>query len=220
MSDAPADPGSYEAWYHTRRGRRMAEIELSVTVQALDPRPGESVLDVACGTGYFTRRLDRVITGRIVGVDLDPERVAFAAGQDPGRAEYRVADALSLPHDSGAFDLVVSIAGVCCISDERRAVAEIVRVARRRFAIGLLNRRSLLYLLKGRRGGRGGYKGVHWHGLTEARDLLEGLPVSDIRQRTAIVLPSPGIVSDLVECLMAPVLPAGGFMLVTGNTSP
>ncbi len=38
----------------------------------------------------------------------------------------------------------MSIAALCFIADERKAVAEAVRVTRRNFAIGWLNRRSLV----------------------------------------------------------------------------
>ncbi|WP_407667749.1 MULTISPECIES: methyltransferase domain-containing protein [Nitrosomonas] len=49
-----------------------------------------------------------------------------------------------------SFDYVLSIAALCSTSDWHKVVSEIVRVTRKQFAIGLLNRHSLLWLYKGR----------------------------------------------------------------------
>ena len=58
----------------------------------------------------------------------------------------------------------MSVTAQCFVPQLPKAVAEIVRVSRRRFALGLLNRNSLLWLQKGRRGGSGAYRRAHWHG--------------------------------------------------------
>ena len=65
-----------------------------------------------------------------------------------------------------------------------------VRVARHRFAIGWLNRSSLLYRQKGREGGSGAYRGARWHSAGEVRALFSGLPVRKLKLRSAIFLPS------------------------------
>ena len=82
--------------------------------------------------------------GPVVGVDLDEARLEYARAHDGGRADYTIADARALPFADASFDMVMSIAAVCFVDDEAAAVAEIVRVSRRRFAVGLLNRHSLL----------------------------------------------------------------------------
>jgi len=50
------------------------------TVARLDLRPGQTVLDVACGTGLSLPLLQEGVgrTGRIVGVELSPEMLALA----------------------------------------------------------------------------------------------------------------------------------------------
>lgn len=49
----------------------------------LDLRPGETVLDVACGTGINFAAIRRAIgpTGRLVGIDLSPDMLALAHGR-------------------------------------------------------------------------------------------------------------------------------------------
>jgi SAM-dependent methyltransferase len=47
----------YNAWYDAPCGRRIGATEFGLIRRMLDPRPGESLLDVGCGTGWFTRRM-------------------------------------------------------------------------------------------------------------------------------------------------------------------
>lgn len=215
MTDAEA----YDRWYETPRGRWIGQRELALLLEALHARPGDSVLDVGCGTGHFTRALARAIDGPVTGIDLDPDRVAYARGREPGTASYAVADARALPYGDDSFDLVVSVAALCFVDDERAAVREIARVARRRIAIGLLNRHSLLWLRKGRHGGSGGYRGARWHTVGESRALFQGLPVRRIRARTAIHLPGGGWLARATEHLAPRWLRTGAFILVVGDVA-
>lgn len=136
----------YDRWYESPRGQWIGRRELKLLLRTLAPRPGESLLDVGCGTGFFTRGLaEHATTVRVLGVDTNRAWVQYARRRDEGRASYAVADARALPFETGSFDLVVSITALCFIAEERVALREILRVTRRRFAIGLLNRGSLLW---------------------------------------------------------------------------
>jgi SAM-dependent methyltransferase len=213
------DAESYDRWYETPRGRWIGQREAALVLENLQPRPRESLLDVGCGTGFFTRALAASIDGQATGVDINPEWVEYARRRDAGRASYEVADARALPYANASFDLVVSIAALCFIEEEVTAAREILRVARRRFAIGLLNRHSLLWLQKGRGGGCGGYRGAHWHTVREARRLFRDLPVQRLRVRTAIQIPSGGPFARFIECAWPSSLPGGAFILVVGDVA-
>lgn len=186
-------------------------------LSVLQPRAGESLLDVGCGTGFFTRELAGRVAGRIIGVDINNEWVRYAVQKGSSRTTYAVADARMLPFPKDSFDMVVSMATLCFIKDPLVAMHEIVRVTRRRFAIGLLNRKSLLWVQKGRKGGRGAYHGAHWHTVGEARSLFHGLPVRDLLVRTAIHLPTGGAASAFFERIIPSSFPTGGFILVSGE---
>jgi SAM-dependent methyltransferase len=73
---------------------------------------GEGVLDLACGLGFYSRRLKELGAGRVVGVDVSPEMVRIAEEHErasPLGVTYRVADASDLPRDLGTFDIVTAI---------------------------------------------------------------------------------------------------------------
>jgi len=90
----------------------------------------ERVLDVGCGTGAITEELAQRTRGAVIGLDIDPERLAFAR-QQPGRARYEQGDALSLPYPAQHFDIVCCHFLLMWVGDPARAVREMARVLRR-----------------------------------------------------------------------------------------
>ncbi len=71
---------------------------------------GRSVLDLACGTGYYSRLFIRWGAAGVVGVDVSETMVAAAReaeARDRLGIEYRVADAATLPQ-LGSFDLATA----------------------------------------------------------------------------------------------------------------
>jgi SAM-dependent methyltransferase len=96
-------------------------------------RPGEAVLDVACGTGFITRLAAAAagVTGSVTGVDLAPDMIEVAAATDQpegSQIEYHVADATSLPLPDQSYDVVLCQMGLMFIEDKSAAVAEMHRV--------------------------------------------------------------------------------------------
>lgn len=214
MTDTPA---SYDAWYETPRGRWIGEVEFQLLSRLLELHPGETILDVGCGSGYFTRRFaGKAYGGSMTCLDADPAMLAFARARD-SRQRYVEGDAQALPFSDHAFDCVVSVAALCFVENERQALAEILRVTRRRFAVAWLNRASLLYCQKGRDGGAGGYRGAHWHTADEIRDLFAGLPVQGFTLSSAIFLPGGGIIARALEPLSPGWLPLGSLLVAAGK---
>ena len=113
---------------------------LSVVQKLIDEtqlRPGESVLEVGCGTGVLDRWLARRTEGanKIVGLDINPyllrEATALARreGLEGGAIEFREGNAEELPFPDGSFDVTMS----CTVMEEvdaDRMLAEMVRVTR------------------------------------------------------------------------------------------
>lgn len=122
LLNAVMSAGLHRRW--TERAAERAEL-----------RPGDSVLDVCCGTGDLTLALaDRVAPGGyVVGCDfsepmLDLAREKAAEGANQIRFEW--ADALQLPYDGGRFDAVTVAYGVRNFADRERGLREMVRVLR------------------------------------------------------------------------------------------
>ena len=208
----------YDAWYDSPRGRWIGATEYRLLLDLLRPRRGEWMLDVGCGTGWFTRRFAARPGLQVTGVDVDAESLEFARGRDASCAYLR-ADARDLPFADGSFDRVVSVAALCFVADWRVALEEILRVTRSRFAIGLLNRNSLLWREKGQGGGSGAYRGAHWHTHREIRAALERLPARSVRVRSGIFIPSGSPIARAAERILPSLLPWGGFTVVAGNVS-
>lgn len=210
------NPADYDAWYDTARGRWIGETEYALAARLFAAQAGDSLLDVGCGTGWFTRRAaadDLLATG----LDPNPDWLEYARAHSSPALSWVEGDARVLPFSDASFDHVLSIAALCFVDDERQAVAEAVRVTRRRFAIGWLNRSSLLYWHKGRGGGSGAYRGARWHTAGEVRALFSGLPVRNLKVRSAIFLLSATRAARCLEQAMPATLPWGGLLLATGE---
>ena len=99
--------------------------------------PGDSALDVACGTGDLTFELQRRVgpEGRVVGsdfsegmLDLAREKAGKRAATGVGSPIFEWGDALELPYDSGRFDAVTVGFGVRNFANLDRGISELARV--------------------------------------------------------------------------------------------
>ncbi|MFZ5559082.1 MAG: class I SAM-dependent methyltransferase [Pseudomonadota bacterium] len=212
-------PADYDAWYQSPRGAWIGEAEFRLLRHLLAPVAGERLLDAGCGTGYFSRRF-ATLGLHVHGVDPDPRMLRYAAARDERVEGYVMGDARQLPFADRAFDHCIAVTSLCFIAEEARAVAELVRVARRGVALGLLNRRSLLYGEKARGGGSGAYRGARWHTAAEARRLFDALPVRDVRVATAVFFHGGGGIARCAERVLPRGLPLGAFLAVVGRIEP
>ncbi|WP_286903319.1 methyltransferase domain-containing protein [Vreelandella sedimenti] len=95
---------------------------------ALPPR-AFNVLDMGCGTGYWTHRLDeRYPTARITGLDLAPGMLEQARQRHGESIRWQLGDAAALPFGNHAFDLVFSNLAVQWCRDIGAVMAELYRV--------------------------------------------------------------------------------------------
>jgi ubiquinone/menaquinone biosynthesis C-methylase UbiE len=119
-------PEAYERWLVGPLFRPWAEL----LVARLELAPGDSVLDVACGTGIVARVAKERLGehARVVGVDLSPPMLAVARAVAPG-IDWREGNAAALPVlDPERFDVVVCHQGLQFFPDKPVAAREMRRV--------------------------------------------------------------------------------------------
>jgi len=121
-------PENYERYFVPNISAPLAEA----LIASAGLRPGERVLDVACGTGTVAKLAAGQVgrSGRVAGLDVNPGMLAVArstASSEPGIDWYEsTAEAIPLPDD--AFDVVLCQLGLQFIPDKQGALREVRRV--------------------------------------------------------------------------------------------
>lgn len=95
-------------------------------------RPGERVLDAACGTGQVALPAARA-GAFVVGIDFAANWIDEAqrrAAQEELVATFDLGDVEAMPYADGAFDVTVSLLGAMFAAHPSRAACELMRVTR------------------------------------------------------------------------------------------
>jgi SAM-dependent methyltransferase len=91
---------------------------------------GRDVLDAGCGVGYGSAHLAETAR-RVVGVDIDPEAIAYARNRYAGpKVEFVEADVSALPFGDSSFDVACAFEAIEHVPEPERLVAELRRVVR------------------------------------------------------------------------------------------
>jgi len=98
-------------------------------------RPGDVVIDVACGTGDLSQAFARAGAGRVIGIDFTHEMLDVAerkrrSERRPDVLTYIEGDAQQLPLASACADVVSIAFGIRNVADPRLALSEFARVLR------------------------------------------------------------------------------------------
>jgi 2-polyprenyl-3-methyl-5-hydroxy-6-metoxy-1,4-benzoquinol methylase len=89
----------------------MGIAEQATLLEAIEPVKGRSVLDVACGTGFYPRLFRQLGASKVVAADASREMIAYAKRLEaatPLGIDYELADATALPQ-FGLFDIVSAV---------------------------------------------------------------------------------------------------------------
>jgi SAM-dependent methyltransferase len=131
----------YERWWRPALGRLAKGIfgpgmadEHRIARLLLALRPGDGVLDVACGPGNFSREFARTVgeTGLVVGIDASRPMLERAMRDAPSAGVDNLAfvhgDAVSLPFRDQSFDAVCCFAAFHLFADPFKALDHMRRV--------------------------------------------------------------------------------------------
>jgi ubiquinone/menaquinone biosynthesis C-methylase UbiE len=123
--------GCYEEfWQEQLRPARDRLLEMAAL------RPGESALDIACGTGLVSFEALEILgrDGYLLGTDISERMVekatAIAAELDVHNVRFQWMDAEDLQADDSNFDVAICSLGLMYIPDPRKALEEMRRVLR------------------------------------------------------------------------------------------
>lgn len=121
-------PENYERFFVPAIGKPLAND--LIRFAAL--RPGERVLDVACGTGIVARLAAQQVGpgGAVAGVDIHPGMLATAQASAPANLsiEWHQSSAEAMPLPDSALDVVLCQLGLQFMPDKLAALKEMRRV--------------------------------------------------------------------------------------------
>jgi SAM-dependent methyltransferase len=122
---------------HYEQGwRAQLEPAQSKLLSLAGLRPGQHVLDVACGTGLVAMRAAASVgaTGEVVGTDLSGEMIELARTRArvaaAGNVRFERGDAQVLEFADASFDAVLCALGLMYVPGPEAAIAEFRRVLR------------------------------------------------------------------------------------------
>lgn len=133
--DQTADPRYFIQFLDTAGAEASFQAYKRRTTELLEARPGQGMLEVACGTGDDARALAQHVApaGRVIGIDNSATMVAEARQRAEGTGlpiEFHVGDAQRLDFPDDMFDGVRCDRSFMHMPDPQGVLAEMVRVAR------------------------------------------------------------------------------------------
>ncbi|WP_404471604.1 malonyl-ACP O-methyltransferase BioC [Vreelandella venusta] len=106
-----------------------AQRQIGETLWLALPPHAKRVLDLGCGTGYWTQRLAALYPrANMTGLDIAPGMLAHAQALYGDEITWQQGDAAALPFENGHFDLIVSNLAIQWCRDVSAVMQELARV--------------------------------------------------------------------------------------------
>jgi len=128
----------YDSWYNSPQGRAIDKSIEHLTLTLLDPKPGERVLDIGCGSGNHIITLNRLGLD-VSGVDASAYMLRKAEERIGRHCYFRKGKAEALPFEDNEFDSAVLINSLEFLDNPVEALREAGRVANRKVFVGVIN---------------------------------------------------------------------------------
>jgi ubiquinone/menaquinone biosynthesis C-methylase UbiE len=120
-----ADAESVWNW-DSPAGRIRADRRASYFVSTAGINKNDTVLELGCGTGLFTRKVHAISGAKIIATDLSEDLLIEARKKFP-EGNFRIADAMNLDFSDHSFDVVFG-SSILHHLDMQKALTEIYRV--------------------------------------------------------------------------------------------
>lgn len=188
------DAGSYDTAFDSAKNQYRLDLGIKLMLDLLDPKPGQRVLDVGCGTGIsLLPLLDKGLY--LTGLDPSPYMLDIATKRFGGAVDLHRGTAEDLPFEDNAFDCAVFFTSLEFTQRPAKAVEEACRVAKDTVILCVLNRYAPLNM--GRRFKSffvpGIYNHAHFFSIWELKQLLYAmLGKVPVKWRTTLQFPFTG----------------------------
>ena len=134
---------SYDKWYETDFGKYTASAQNELMINLLKPFPGQTILDIGCGTGTHLKLFQKL------GLDttgLEPSIFMLKKAKEKQKDKLKLilAKGEELPIKDNAFDLTILFTTLEFCQNPAAVLKEAGRVTQKKIFIGVLNSWSLL----------------------------------------------------------------------------
>ena len=165
---------AYKTWYRSSQGRTIDRSIEKLIVALLEPKPGERVLDIGCGSGNHLLVFSKLGLN-VSGIDASPHMINKAEERLGKRCGLRTGTAESLPFEDNEFDLAVFINSLEFLDDPLRALREAGRVANSKVFVGVINSISWNGLLRRAQGYLGDplFNRARFYNFWQMKSLLQ-----------------------------------------------
>lgn len=131
MANKQTSWGNVAEWYGElveKEGTYQKEVVLPNLMRTVAPKHGDTILDLACGSGFFSRAFAEA-GAHVIGVDVAKNLIAIAQKGKSANIDYHVSPATELGFIKDAsIDRVVIVLAIQNIEDAQKVFAEVARV--------------------------------------------------------------------------------------------
>lgn len=178
---------TYDDWCSTPLGSFVDETEKKIMLEVTNPNPGETVLDIGCGTGIYSLLLSQQGT-EVTGIDISTAMLNKAkekANQYNRPITFIEGDIQHLPFADDTFDLVISNIVLEFVDHPQDVISEAMRVLHpgARLVIGMIGKHSewaAMYEKQGNEKQDSVFSGARFYRLQDIEKLYTDIP-SEIR---------------------------------------
>ena len=178
-------------------GKILSSKQQKVLLKYLEDMPKNAkILEVGCGSGRFLEFLEKKGYKNLYGIDSSKEMLMIAKTKT--RAKLIKGDAYKLPFSKNSFDVIFSVHVLMHISNPKRALNEMLRVAKNKIIFDITNKNSVSYVLS-----------KIWKGykprFSSIKDIRKMIPAYyPIRFKPTYMFPIKGYFSPVYYALILP----------------
>lgn len=119
--------GAEAVWnWDSPAGRVRADRRAELLAKFSNIKPGETALEIGCGTGLFSNKFRNLTQAKVVATDLSPELLEVARQKYTG-IEFKLEDAMNLSFEDNSFQVVFG-SSVLHHLDFQKSLKQIYRV--------------------------------------------------------------------------------------------